>query len=468
MPAVDNGPQPSDDTFSLAPHSIEAEEALLGSLLMSFGDAPTMTKVQAIIEPDDFFNIKHGWIYEAMLRAYQKDGALDTRRVAEELRSQKYDPKREETYLDDVGGEAYLRFLPTTVPHSLNAHIYADIVAVASTRRKLLGAAQSLVQLANDTTNNIDVVMSEAAQLVASVALRKARASFVTAFDATTRIFTEIRDGIEAGAKTGFRDIDKLFRRGLVRGQIWTVAGRPAMGKSAFCLRIARNIASGKSMPKDADGQLQKGKVLLFTLEMTDYDHQIRLISEAMGLPINEVEDMKEGDPNWEKFRTACGDVGYLDITYEETAMTLPAMESAIMEYIADNSGLDLIIIDRIGLIKVDGISAEADNKLLTIVENELLRFCKTYAPILQVVQLNRDVEKRSDKRPMLSDLRMSGSIEQVTQVAMMMYRPHYYDENEDRNDARVLIRKNRQGDTGEIQLFFRPELTGFYDMAWE
>jgi len=444
----DNGREPN---VSLAPHSVDAEECTLGSLFMN---PAAFAEVAAVVKPDDFFIIRNGWIFEAMTAVYSRAKTFDTQLIASELETR--------GRLADVGGEAYLRYLPSVVPTALHAALYAGVVQRAAVRRGLIVAASRIAALANNSSVAVEDALAEARAIVGDSVAAYHDAEFTTALEATESIYNEIKSGIDGGIKTGFRDIDVLFRRGLRRGQVWTVAGRPAMGKSAFALRVAANVAMGKSTP---DGK--PGRVLIFSREMTAYDHQIRLVSEKMGLSINAVESLTNGCADWQRFIDACDSVGYLNIVYDDQSSTIEQIEAAVTIYSAQFGPPDLIIVDRIDLVVVDGQVGEADTAALTTACNRMLDLSKQAAPVLMVAQLNRDVEKRTDKRPQLSDLRQSGALEQISYAVLMLYRPAYYDEAADENEARVIVRKNRQGATGDVQLFFRPELTGFYDIKW-
>jgi replicative DNA helicase len=440
--------------LDLAPHSIEAEEAVLGSLLQLHTGERAFHDVTAMLKPGDFFNVRHSWIYEAAIRVAARVQYVDVRTLAEEL--------LRANRLSDIGGEAFLNYLPTTTPSAMHARAYANIVAEHADRRALLGAAGQIAMLAHDLKRDIEAVKGESADAVMTASGRRTAIHFKEAFDTTESIRSELENGVQMGIRFGFRDLDKHFRKGLVRGQYVIVAGRPAMGKSAFALAVAAHAASGKTTPDN-----QPARVLYLTYEMTDEDNQIRLISQKMGIEINAVYGLTPDDPRWKQFERACAEVGELSIVYEEESDNVEALEGVIRDFIDLYGGIDLIIIDRLELVLVGNMPAGTDNALLTSVSSRVLRIAKRYAPTIAVAQLNRDVEKRADKRPLLSDLRMSGSLEQDATIVLMMYRPAYYDDSADKNDAEVILRKNRQGSTGTIKLFFRSELTAFHDIAW-
>jgi len=441
--------------LDLAPHSIEAEEAVLGSILQLHTGERVFHDVTALLKPTDFFNVRHSWIYEAAVRVAARCEYVDVRTLAEEL--------LRVDRLNDIGGEAYLNYLPGVVPTALHARAYAQIVADYADRRALLGAAGQIAMLAHDLKQDIEAVKGGAADAIMVASGRRSEIHFKEAYDTTEAIKAELTNGVQTGIRFGFRDLDKHFRKGLVRGQYVIVAGRPGMGKSAFALAIAASAASGKTTPDETPA-----RVLYLTYEMTDEDNQIRLISQRMGIEINEVYNLTPADPRWKRFEEVCAEVGELSIVYEEESDNIEALESVIRDFIDQYGGIDLIILDRVELVLVGNAPAGTENALLTTVSSRVLRIAKRYAPVIAIAQLNRDVEKRADKRPMLSDLRMSGSLEQDALVVLMMYRPAYYDESADKNDAEVIIRKNRQGSIGTVKLFFRPELTAFNDIAWE
>lgn len=443
-----------DDPLTFAPHSTEAEEAVLGALLLDIWSDGAFAQVDGQITPDDFYNVRHGWIFEAIQRVHRAGSMADTRTIAEELRSV--------NRLDDIGGESYLNYLPTTVPTAANARHYADIVTEHSDRRRLLGAAGELAKMAHNTALDIVEIKGRSMDTVIEATNRRTSVHFQAAGEVTDSLADNLSKGIQPGIKTGFRDIDRHFRNGLTRGQYWILAARPAMGKSALALRIARNAASGKTT---SDGK--PARVLYFTFEMTAEDNQVRLISETMRIPINDVYDLTAADERWPLFEKARASQESLRLWYEEEADSLEGMNAAVQQFIGRYGGVDLIVIDRVELVVVEGGQAGEENRLLTRVSSALLRMSRRYAPVIAIAQLNRAVEQRTNKRPLLSDLRMSGSLEQDATVVLMLYRDHYYNDEADENESEVLIRKNRQGGVGTVKLFFKSELTAFYDVEW-
>lgn len=437
--------------IGLAPHSTEAERAVLGALMVLYGGTE-IAQVEALLRPDDFFNLRHAWIYEALVRVHGKHEAADMRLVAEEL--------RQAGRLEDIGGEYYLNGLAS--PHAYNAVHYAGIVSDYADRRRLIAAASDVARLAYDTGRELVSVKGQALDAVMEAASRRTSVHFQSASMTTDILHDNLAEGIQPGIKTGFRDIDRHFRNGMTRGQYWLLAARPAMGKSALALRIARNAASGKTTPDN-----KPARVLYFTFEMTAEDNQIRLISELMSTPINDVYDLKPEHERWSLFESSCDALANMRLWYEEESDSLEAMQAAIQQFIGKYGGVDLIVLDRVELVVVEGAQAGEENRLLTRVSSTLLRTARRLAPVLAIAQLNRAVESRANKRPLLSDLRMSGSLEQDATVVMMLYRDHYYSPEANEHDAEILIRKNRQGSVGTVKLYFRPELTSFTDIDW-
>lgn len=440
------------DPFNLAPHSTEAEEAVLGSIIM---DPVQYHMVGTFLTDQDFFHLRHGWIFEAVKRLHDRGDALDTRTLAEELRQQER--------LDDIGGEMYLRYLPSTVPTALHAEVYGRIVERAALRRRMLGAAGRIAQLAHDESNNALEALEKAQKVLADVVTSQSTTDISMAGDANLKIYEALKSGKPPGCLTGFRDLDKAFSQGMARGKLWLLGGRPAMGKSALALRIARNVASGKSTP---DGE--PGRVLYVSLEMTDEDNQIRLISETMQLPIDDVLKLTPESERWVEFKWAL-DATNLGVGYEEKAKTVEAVRRAALIYKTMYRRLDLIVIDHVQLMRVNGQQVGDDTSALTAISRGLKALAKDVAPVLALSQLSREVEKRKDKRPLLTDMRQSGALEEDADVVLAMYREHYYTKQaKDENLCEVLIRKNRQGPINDVKLFFKPELTAFYDMQWE
>jgi len=443
----------SDSGLSLPPNDTDAEEYVLSVLINQARDDATALDIVAMLKADDFYLLRNGAIYKAIMDVWQSNRYCDSRLVERQM------IENGAGSMGDVPD--YLLDLSTrfTLAHVAPGH--AKTIADAAIRRRVIRAAQDAVKVAYDIEQPISVVQGVASDAMIGACVAHEDNHNVTACEVTDELTMMLEGGLKPGLLTGFRDIDSHLRNGLERGQYWILAGRPAMGKSALALRIARNIASGKSTPDK-----EPGVVLYITLEMSDKDNQVRLISEGMGLAINDVYNLHRGHELWPKYLQVKDRVRRLPIVYNERAKTIPGIWSAYKRCMMDMGRCDAIFLDRVGLVWHNGDLAGNSNETMTYVSASLLDMSKD-VPIVAVSQLNRQVEQRNNKEPMLSDLRMSGSLEQDATAVMMLYREHYYNAEADENAAVAFWRKLRQGPPGKVELFFKSELTAFYDMEW-
>lgn len=439
------------DPVNLAPHSVEAEEAVLGSILMN---PEALYEVRVFLAAEDFFILRHGWIYEGIIRLAERDDAIDTRTLAEELRAQ--------NRLEDVGGEAYLNYLPTTMPTALNAEVYAHIVERAAIRRRLLGAAGEIAQLAHDQERDINEVIDTSESTLFTVTEQRLRQELVPMQVAMSQYFDRIEHLRESeteamGVPSGFTDLDKLLG-GMQKSDLIIIAGRPGMGKTSFMLSLAMNAARAGS-----------ARIAIFSMEMSNEQLVQRMISTETGISSQDLRLGRVGDEAWARFVEATGSMSNLKVFLDDSPAVSAMQLRTKCRRLYREHGLDLIIVDYLQLMNAGRSLGRDTNRVqeITYISRALKELARELnVPLLSAAQLSRAVEQRQDKRPQLSDLRESGSIEQDADIVMFLYRDEVYNEaTEHPGEAEIIVAKHRNGPTGIVTLLFRKELTKFVNI---
>ena len=434
------------------PHSREAEESVLGAILLS---RDATNRVMEMLEVEDFYEPVHGLMFEAARRLFNESRAIDVLTLAEEL--------RRSDSLERIGGHERLADLSQSVPNISHADRYAAIVAEHSQRRRLIAVSQRVTDLAMNLDTTTEVVVDQAERMMLEVNDDSVEEGLQPVKDLMRSVFEgiELQGDRLPGLPTGLTDLDEKLM-GLKPGTFVVVAGRPSMGKSAFAQTLASHTAQ--------DG----GVVALFSLEMSKEEVLTRLLS--MVGEVNSAR-IRAGVANnqqlWDRLLEAGGKIHdwklYLDDSPEPTVTEIRA-KCRRLRY---EEGLDLVIVDYLQLMPSTGGSSSRnlDNRQQEIAE--VSRSLKGLArelgiPVIGISQLNRAVELRKDKRPMLSDLRESGAIEQDADIVLFLYRAEYYNEDNKavHNLAEVLIAKNRSGPTGKVFTTFAKEYTLFRNHA--
>ena len=392
------------DPLNLAPHSVEAEEAVLGSILMN---PEALHEVASFLTAEDFFILRHGWIFEAILRLHERGDAIDTRTLAEELRTQER--------LDDVGGEAYLNFLPTTMPTALHAEVYGHIVERAAIRRRLLGAAGDIARLAHDEERDINQVIDQSEASLFAVTERRLRQELVPMRVAMSQYFDRIEElresEVEAlGVPTGFLDLDKLLG-GLQKSDLVIVAGRPGMGKTSFLLTLALNAA-----------RFGNARVAIFSMEMSNEQLVQRMIATETGISSHNLRLGQLDDAEWSRFVEATDTMSKLRIFFDDSPAVSAMQLRTKCRRLYREHGLDLIIVDYLQLMNAGTTVGRDTNRVqeITYISRALKELARELnVPLLSAAQLSRAVEQRQDKRPQLSDLRELGCLTGDTLVTL-------------------------------------------------
>ncbi len=446
----DNISSPMADV--LPPHHIEAEEAVLGSLLIDPAVAP---RIAAFLRADDFYIVKNGWIYDAAIKI-GNDADLLT--VAAEL--------ARNNLLDEVGGEAYLAQLMASVPTALNVEAYGKLVEDMAIRRRMLNAASAIAKNAYDTTKTIGEVIEHSEASVFSVSDQRIAGHMVPMRKAVDDFFQRIEYLHEhrdepLGIPTGFHEMDRVMG-GLQKGDLVIVAARPGVGKTSLMLNMAYNAA-----------HRYRQRVAVFSLEMGNEQLVQRFAATETGIESQRLRTGNLNEDEWAKLTQICQQMYELPIFLDDTPSLSPLDLRVKARRIYQEYGLDLIIVDYLQLMQGEGGNAgRNENRVqeISYISRALKQIARELkVPLIAGSQLSRVVEQRSDKRPMLSDLRESGSIEQDADIVSFIYRDDMYNpDTEFKNIAEVIIGKNRNGPTGKVDLFFDKSLTAFRNLSRE
>lgn len=435
----------------LPPQNIEAEQSVLGSLLI---DPDAVTRVASILRASDFYRESHRLIYQAIHNLHERDEAPDFITVSDELARQ--------GQLEEVGGASYLTYLINAVPTSVHAEYYAHIVERTAILRRLIEAASQIGNLAYEEADDVDDVLDRAEQILFGVSEKRIARDLIPLRQLLGDYFERIEylsqhQGEFLGVQSGFTDLDKLLG-GFQRSDLIILAGRPSMGKTSLALSMALNAA-----------KKQDQKIAIFSLEMSCEQLVQRFISAETGIDSQRLRLGLVADHEWPKFIQATGLLSELNIFIDDTpALSILEMRTKARRLASEHS-LDMIVVDYLQLMRGSGRS---ENRVQEV--SDISRGLKALArelniPVLALSQLSRAVEARQDKRPILSDLRESGSIEQDADVVMFVYREDMYDENtKHKNIAEVSIAKHRNGPTGKIHLLFKKELAQFQALLVE
>ncbi len=446
-------PNPSDAETAafVPPHSRDAERSLLGAILV---DSEALIRVADIVASDDFYDARHGMVYEAIIGLYEARKPIDLVTLAEALKSSKQ--------LVTIGGMAALTDLAASVPTATHAAEYARIVAAKATLRRLDQAGHTISGFARDEKRELEQILDEAEQALFSVSQKHLKQNFISVKEVLADSFDRL-DALHKdnqalrGVPTGFAGLDNLLA-GLQRSDLIILAARPSMGKTALALNIASHVAIKEGIP-----------VGIFSLEMSKEQLIDRMLSSESGIDSWKLRTGNLEDKDFEKLNSAMGVLAEAPLFIDDSAMTNALEMRTKARRLQSEHGLGLIIIDYLQLMS-GGKSSGSDNRVNEI--SEISRSLKGLAreldvPVIALSQLSRAVESRHPQIPQLSDLRESGSIEQDADVVMFVYREEYYNkETERQHITDLLIRKHRNGPVGDVELFFSAEHMLFRSLA--
>ncbi|MCZ2128179.1 MAG: replicative DNA helicase [Anaerolineales bacterium] len=426
------------------PHSKEAEEAVVGAVLIN---PEVYYDLAAFLSADDFYIQRNRWVWEAFTRLHETRAPIDLLTLSDDLQNA--------GFLAEIGGAAYLTSLINQVPTSLNAEAYGRIVEENAMRRKMLDAASQIATLAWKG-DAIDNVVGEAEKAVFGVSERRAKGEVEPIRNVLSEYYDQVVELAKIGADfqgvpTGFVDLDKILR-GLHPSDLLIVAGRPGQGKTGFLLSIAREA-----------GLTNKKHVAIFSLEMSNEQVVQRLIAQQTGISSQNLSSGKLEENEWELFAHAIEVFNDTKIFLDDTPALTPLQLRTKCRRLHLEYKLDLVIIDYLQLMTGDTRNDNRAQEVSQISRNLKVLARELNVPVLAAAQLSRAVEQRSDKRPILSDLRESGSLEQDADIVMFIHRPDEYEKDGDKaNITKVSVAKHRNGPTGEIDLIFRGSLTRF------
>ena len=436
----------------LQPHNIDAEEAVLGALLI---DQDAILAISSSLTPNDFFIGKNGWIYEAILAVHRRNQPVDLVVVQDEL--------EQRGRLDGVGSAPALTELSINTPTSMHIAHYAGIVKRTSNLRKLISGAAEITKLAYGNEAEADEILDQAEQLIFSIGSEQTKRDLRAIGDAMPEFHdiiarrSEHQDAL-VGVSTGLKDLDRLLG-GLQKSDLVILAGRPAMGKTSLGISTALHAAQrcGK-------------RVAVFSLEMSEEQILARLVAAYSGLNSQKVRLGRFNEDEWPIFNQATAMLENAPIFVDDTpAISAMELRSKARRLDAEY-GIDLVIVDYLQLMMIGGdVSSKSDNRQQEIskISGSLKQLARELnVPVLALSQLSRACESRSDKRPMLSDLRDSGSIEQDADVVMFVYRDEVYNpDTEFPNVAEIIVSKHRNGPTGMFSVYFKKALAQFVDL---
>ena len=432
------------------PQNIEAEQSVLGAMLIK---KEAITQAQELLRPDDFYREAHRIVFETMLELSGDNEAVALMTLPE--------ARRKKEKLEKVGGISFITALANYVPTAANIVYHAQIVKEKSELRHLIDAATEIASAAYEATDDVKDIMDDAEKKILAVAANQTGGAFEPirniVIDTVGRVETlyENQGGL-TGISTGFRDLDR-DTSGLQKSDLILVAARPSMGKTAFTLNIATYAA------------MHGHTVAFFSLEMSKEQLVQRMLCSEGGIDSQRLRTGQLEDADWDRLINTADRVSKASIYIDDTAgINVMDLRSKARRLKAEH-GLDLIVIDYLQLMQGRARSS-SDNRQQEI--SEISRSLKALAreldvPVVALSQLSRSVESRTVKKPMLSDLRESGSLEQDADIVMFLYREDYYDqETERKNITEVIIAKHRNGPIGTIELFFQKEFTKFRDLS--
>ncbi len=449
---MEEGIRSKDRSGRIPPQDIVAEKSLLGALMLSNDSLP---EILTILRPRDFYEKRHQDIFQAMLDLYDRHQPVDLLTLTSELKTKKL--------LKEIGGAPYLTELSNFVPAASHAKAYADIIEKMSVRRRLIKAGTEIANKAYEDDAVADALIGEAERELFEVSDKIVKSDYVPMEELLADAFDRIEElhknkGALRGLKTGFRDLDKKTA-GFQKGDLVIVGARPAMGKTTFAQNLAYNIAS-----------INKKGVLFFSMEMAANEIIDRMISDVSGVDNWKMRTGNLTDEEFTKIGDALGEMDEIPIYIDDTSsMTIVELRNKARRAMHDHD-IGIVIVDYLQLIQ--GSDRYKGNRVQEV--TEISRGLKILAreleiPVIALAQLSRNVTGRDDPRPVLSDLRESGSIEQDADLVMFLHRPDYYKQNDDNYEethiTELLVAKHRHGAVGKIELYFHPELLRFMSL---
>ncbi|SHH44868.1 replicative DNA helicase [Thermosipho atlanticus] len=435
------------------PHSIEAEQAVIGSILI---DPEAIEDVISILSSQDFYDKKHVEIFKAIEELYDENIPIDVISICDRLKTK--------GKLETIGGELYVAQLADGVPTSAHAEMYAQIVRDKSILRSLISAASKVVEDAM-SDNEVDEILDNAERVIFEIAESKTAKTY----QPMNTILHDVFENLEAlrdrqksgtaslitGIPTGYRLLDELTS-GFHKSDLIIVAARPSVGKTAFALNIARNMAIKSDIP-----------VGIFSLEMSKEQLAQRLLGMEALIELQKIRRGYLTDEEWQKLLQATGKLYKANIIVDDEANLDPRSLRAKARRMKREYGVEAIFVDYLQLMSIRSFRENRQQEISEISRSLKLLARELDVAIIALSQLSRAVEQREDKRPRLSDLRESGSIEQDADMVLFLYREEYYkkEKSGEAHETEVIIGKQRNGPIGTVKLLFDPHYTAFFDI---
>ncbi|MBM7666258.1 replicative DNA helicase [Solibacillus kalamii] len=433
------------------PHNSEAEQSVIGAVFL---EPQALITASEIVIADDFYHIAHQKIFQTMLNLSDQGKAIDLVTVTEELSAKKE--------LEDIGGLSYITELANAVPTAANIAHYAKIVEEKAILRRLIRVASKIADDGYTREDEVEILLAEAEKKMLEVSNRKNAGDFKHVKDVLVQTFDNIeqlqsREGDVTGIPTGFRDLDKMTA-GFQRNDLIIVAARPSVGKTAFALNVAQSVAVKA-----------RENVAIFSLEMGADQLVMRMLCAEGNIDAQRLRTGALETEDWSKLTMAMGSLSNSGIYIDDSPGVRMTDIRAKCRRLAKENGLGMIMIDYLQLILGSGKPGENRQQEVSEISRSLKGLARELkVPIIALSQLSRGVEQRQDKRPMMSDLRESGSIEQDADIVAFLYRDDYYDkESESKDIIEIIIAKQRNGPTGTVSLAFRKEYNKFLNLEF-
>ena len=440
-----------EDINRIPPHSVESEQSILGSIIL---DKEAIITVAETIQPMDFYKEAHKIIYESMLKLNSNNEPIDLITLIEEL--------RKEGHLDSIGGISYLTSLSTIVPTTSNVKYYANIVKEKSVMRQLIKASNEIINLGYDASTDVQEILDKAEKNIFDISQEKSgddiqpiNVVLQDTFEMIEKLCTDKSE--VTGITTGFADLNKKIN-GLQRTDLILLAARPAMGKTAFSLNLVQNAA----LKGDAS-------VAVFSLEMSKEQLVQRMLSAQSNVELSKIKTGNLGESDWPRIIDGMAVLSEANIFIDDTPGIKISEIRSKCRRLKIEKGLDLILIDYLQLMEGEGKNENRQQEIAKISRSLKILAKELDCPVVALSQLSRSPELRKDHRPILSDLRESGSIEQDADIVMFLYRDEYYhDDSEKKNIGEVIIANNRHGETGNVELVWFGQVQKFADKIRE
>lgn len=439
-----------ESMFRLPPQHIEAEQAVLGAMLIS---PDAVSEAIELLMPDDFYRNSHQMIFQAMHELYEQGQPVDVITVTAALQAH-------EGALDTVGGASYLAQLAASMPTALHVVNYSNIVKEKAVLRRIISTATELANQGYQAEESTTEILAEAERKILSLTQNQRVRDFTHISEVLENTFERIEqlyasEGKLTGVPTGYSELDRMTS-GFQRSDLIIVAARPSVGKTAFALNIAQNVAVRAGLP-----------VAIFSLEMSKDQLVQRMLCAEAYIDGHKMRNGTLDDDDWPKLSMGVSALSNSPIYIDDVpGITVPDMRSKLRR-LKSEVGLGFVVIDYLQLIHGRKNSGENRQQEISEISRSLKQLARELeVPVVALAQLSRSVEQRQDKRPMLSDIRESGSIEQDADIVAFLYRDDYYDpESERKNIIEIIIAKQRNGPTGKVDLVFLKNFNKFVNL---